>query len=151
VELLISARSLESGELNSARLELDRSVTLGRGSESALPLDGTGISREHLRLHSEGDRIFVTDLSSNGTWVNARRLKRGEPQPVTLSDSIKIPSFEIAIQLPNAASLPDARAVGAAAPLAIVRAFGNSLSTGEKFLALLAMATLALVVTYLSA
>src|SRR5262249_15260652 len=155
VELLISARSLDSGALNSAQHELDAGVTLGRGSESPLALDGTGISREHLRLHSEGDKVFVTDLSSNGTWLNARRLTRGERHPVTPSDTIKIPGFEIGIHLPNAPAQPNAGPADdpprAGGPLKIVRAFRESLSTGEKFLILLALATLALVASYLAA
>jgi hypothetical protein len=36
-------------------------------------------------------------------------------------------------------------------PLEIVRAFGNSLSTGEKLVIVLALSTLVLVVTYFSA
>jgi predicted component of type VI protein secretion system len=154
VELLISARSLENGELNSTRQDLDAGLTLGRGAESPLPLDGTGISREHLRLHSEGGKLFVTDLSSNGTWLNTRRLARGEPQPLTPSDIVKIPGFEIAIHLPNAAAQPDAapavEPAPAGGPLEIVRAFGNSLSRGEKFLIVLALSTLVLVVAYFS-
>jgi predicted component of type VI protein secretion system len=155
VELLISTRSLDSGELNSAQRELDGGVTLGRGPESLLPLDGTGISREHLRLHSESDRILVTDLSSNGTWLNGRRLTRGEAHPVTPSDTIKIPGFEIGVHLPNVPVQPNAGPAGkpalAGGRLAFVRAFADSLSTGEKLLILLALATLALVCAYLAA
>jgi pSer/pThr/pTyr-binding forkhead associated (FHA) protein len=155
VELLISARSLENGELNSTRHDFDAALTLGRGAESPLPLDGTGISREHLRLHAEGDKIFVTDLSSNGTWLNTRRLTRGEPQPLTPSDTIKIPGFEIGIHVPNAPAQIEVGTAGepvrAGGPLEMVRAFERSLSTGEKFLIVLALATLVLVATYFSA
>jgi predicted component of type VI protein secretion system len=150
VELLISARSLENGELHSARHELAGAVTLGRGSESLLSLDGTGISREHLRLHSEGDRIFVTDLSSNGTWLNERRLKRGEPHAVTPSDTIKIPGFAIGIQLPGVSAPPDGAPAPTRGPLAIVRSFSATFSTGEKLVVVLALATLALVAAYFS-
>jgi predicted component of type VI protein secretion system len=155
VELLISTRSLDNGEFNSAQRELDGGVTLGRGSESLLPLDGTGISREHLRLHSEAGKIFVTDLSSNGTWLNARRLTRGQPHLVTPSDILKVPGFEIGIHLPHAPSQPEAGPLAeparAGGPLAFVRAFGNSLSPGEKFLIFLALATLVLVFAYFAA
>jgi predicted component of type VI protein secretion system len=151
VELLISARSVESGELHSARHDLGAGITLGRGAESPLALDGTGISREHLKLHAEGDKAFVTDLSSNGTWLNARRLPRGEPQLVTPSDTIKIPGFEIAIHLPDPPAQPASKTAPAGGPLEILRAFPASLSAGEKLLVLLALATLALVVAYFSA
>jgi predicted component of type VI protein secretion system len=151
VELLISARSLESGELHSARHKFGAAVTLGRGAESLLALDGTGISREHFRLHGEGDKAFVTDLSSNGTWLNARRLPRGEPQLVTPLDTIKIPGFEIGIHLPDPPAQPKSEPATAGGPLEILRSFPGSLSTGEKLLVLLALATLALVVAYFSA
>jgi predicted component of type VI protein secretion system len=151
VELLISARSLDTGELHSARHNLAAGATLGRGAESLLPLDGTGISREHLRLHAEGDKAFVTDLSSNGTWLNARRLPRGEPQLVTASDTIKIPGFEIGIHLPDAPPQPKSEPAAAGGPLEMLRAFPKSLSAGEKLLILLALATLALVAAYFSA
>jgi predicted component of type VI protein secretion system len=155
VELEISARSEKNGDLTSARVNLDGAVTLGRGPESALLLDATGISREHLRLHSEGDGVFVTDLSSNGTWVNSARLKRGEPERLTAGDTIKIPGFAIRVELPNTpANLAPTIAVEperARGPLSYVRTFAGSFSRTEKFLITLALASLFLVIVYLSA
>ena len=165
MELLISAHSDENGTQNSARCSLDSAVTLGRGPESPVLLDGTGISREHLRLHSEGDGIFITDLSSNGTWLNTRRLTRGEPNALTPADAIKIPGFEIRIDLQDVAAAEGQQAPAAAAvvsetsaapvrtggPLESVRDFGASLSRVEGLLIALAVATLALVVLYFAA
>lgn len=164
MELLISAHSRENGAHNSARCSLNDALTLGRGPDSPLLLDATGISREHLRLHLEGDGIFVTDLSSNGTWLNELRLTRGEPHPLTTADAIKIPGFEIRIDLTKSSAdknpqtslpavavpkaAPDARAGG---PLEFVRSFGTSLSRVEKFVVVLALATLALIAVYLAA
>jgi pSer/pThr/pTyr-binding forkhead associated (FHA) protein len=163
MELLISAHSHDNGAVNSAQCSLNGSLTLGRGPESPLLLDGSGISREHLRLDLEGGRILITDLSSNGTWVNAHRLTRGEPQPLTHSDEIKIPGFEIRIDLTNISTpedrqiLPPAPVVlqpaepaRAGGPVEFLRVFGASLSTVEKFLLALALSTLALVVLYLA-
>jgi predicted component of type VI protein secretion system len=175
VELLISVHSNENGALKSARCSLDGAVTLGRGPESPVLLDGNGISREHLRLHSDGDGIFITDLSSNGTWLNTQRLTRGEPHPLTPADAIKIPGFEIRIDLQDT-SAADGRQARAGAtvvskstaapvrtngphksgpiesgPLKSLRVFGASLSKVEGLLIALALATLAMVALYLAA
>jgi hypothetical protein len=88
-------------------------------------------------------------------------LTRGEPHPLKPADAIKIPGFEIRIDLPEfpavngqpaptASVLPDAAAepVQAAGPLAFVRAFGASLSKVERLLIALALATFALIAIY---
>ena len=162
MELLISAQAEKDGAQNSTRFSLDGALTLGRGPESPLLLEGAGISREHIRLHSEGDGLFITDLSSNGTWLNTQRLTRGEPHPLRPDDAIKIPGFEIRIELPEApavngqptpaaAPVPPGAAVELApakGPLAFVRAFVSSLSKVERFLIALALATFALTALY---
>ena len=163
MELLISARSHEDGVLKSARCTLAGVVTLGRGPESPVMLDGTGISREHLQLHAEGDAIFITDLSSNGTWLNAERLARGKPHPFMPADAIKIPGFEIRVileGLPRAGGSQERKAPAIvketsaphnAGPLERVRVFGASISGVEGLLIVLALATLAFVLLYLLA
>ena len=155
MELLISARSEADGELSSARFSLDGAVTLGRGAESPLLLDGNGISREHLRLHSEDDGVLVTDLSSNGTWLNSTRLKRGEPRLLAPADTIKIPGFEIHIELPNNPAKPvlkvPAESERTRGSFEFARAFVASFSRIEKFLIAFALTTLLLVGVYLSA
>jgi pSer/pThr/pTyr-binding forkhead associated (FHA) protein len=161
VELLISAHSNENGPLNSAKCSLDGAVTLGRGPDSPVMLDGTGISREHFRLHSEGNGIFITDLSSNGTWLNTQRLTRGEPSPLTPADAIKIPGFEIRIDLPDAApdrktqatvpSVPETPTAleRTRGPLEPVRNLWASLSRVEKLLIALAVGAIVLAALYL--
>jgi pSer/pThr/pTyr-binding forkhead associated (FHA) protein len=148
VELSISVRSDETGTLNRAKCSLDTAATLGRGPESPVPLDGTGISREHLRLHLEGAALFITDLSSNGTWLNGRRLTRGKAHPLASSDAIKVPGFEIHLEPQNVPRETIPEPVRAGGPLDSVRAFGASLSKLERFLIALAVATLVLVVLY---
>jgi pSer/pThr/pTyr-binding forkhead associated (FHA) protein len=154
VELLIAARSEKNGDLSSTRLNVDSAVTLGRGPESPLLLDATGISREHLRLHSEQDGLFVTDLSSNGTWLNTERLKRNQSRLLTSADTIRIPGFTIHIELPNIPSKPSPRMPAepeqARSPLDSVRTFVGSFSRGEKFLIVVALASLFLVIAYVS-
>jgi len=53
------------------------SLTLGRGAEADVRIDHTSVSRRHAILHV-GDTIRVEDLgSSNGTWVDGKRLEPG--------------------------------------------------------------------------
>ena len=152
MELVISARSEKDGDLTSARIDLNGGVTLGRGPESPLLLDAPGMSRDHLRLHLEEDELFVTDLSSNGTWLNSARLRRDKPELLTAADSIKIPGFEIRIELPNTpAKLSPTMAAEpeqTRGPLASVRTFAGSFSRLERFLTALALASLFLVIVY---
>ncbi|HOG49928.1 MAG TPA: FHA domain-containing protein, partial [Lentisphaeria bacterium] len=45
---------------------------VGRCVEAALSLDHNGVSRQHCRLHRDGDVVTIEDLNSrNGTFVNA--------------------------------------------------------------------------------
>ena len=58
-------------------------VRVGRGGDDALMdvalYTGDEASREHLLLRRDAatGQFFVTDCSTNGTWVNGRRLKKG--------------------------------------------------------------------------
>jgi predicted component of type VI protein secretion system len=152
VELLISTHCRENGARNSTRRNLNGELVLGRGPESPLLLDGTGISREHFRLHSAGDDIFVTDLSSNGTWLNTKRLQRGDPHPLAPADAIEIPGFEIRIDWKTMSANGHqqiAPPVVAAAPAEPSRrGFAASFSAVEKFVIVLALTTFSLVVFY---
>jgi CheY-like chemotaxis protein len=48
-----------------------------------------GISRRHVRLHIEGDDLFVTDLgSTNGTFLRGERLKPDMPTPIYRGDEL---------------------------------------------------------------
>ncbi|MCG9896256.1 MAG: FHA domain-containing protein [Fimbriimonadaceae bacterium] len=51
------------------------SLVLGRGDDADWTVSGEGISRRHAELRVESGRITVSDLgSTNGTWVNGRRI-----------------------------------------------------------------------------
>lgn len=52
-----------------------QSLTVGRLAECDLVVDDPGASRQHARIHREGDAFVVTDLgSTNGTLVNGRSI-----------------------------------------------------------------------------
>ena len=56
-------------------------VTIGRATDNSLFYDSTELSRNHLRIQLEGQRVTVTDLgSSNGTYMEGVRLLPQVPQ-----------------------------------------------------------------------
>src|SRR5688572_12970264 len=69
---------------------LPRSLkTMGRAPRADFVVDVALVSRLHCRLHlDERDHLEVEDLgSTNGTWVNGRKIKRA---PLGAGDKIKI-------------------------------------------------------------
>jgi two-component system, cell cycle response regulator len=74
------------------RLEKDQ-VVVGRGDKVDLRLVDEGISREHIRLSKDGERVVLEDLgSTNGTYCNGQRVQR---HPLTEGDKILIGSTTI--------------------------------------------------------
>jgi FHA domain/Domain of unknown function (DUF1707) len=64
---------LEAGDLVHAQL------TIGRSSSCQLVLSDDTVSRRHAELFLDGGRWILRDLgSSNGTWVNGRRVVEAE-------------------------------------------------------------------------
>ncbi len=63
-----------------AREIREQSLVIGRSATAkGLQLDDPRVSRRHIRLWSQagGREIFFEDSSTNGTFVNGRRLRRG--------------------------------------------------------------------------
>lgn len=74
-------------------------VRIGRGGDDAL-MDlalyaSDEVSREHILVRRDPatGQFLITDRSTNGTWVNGRRLKKGAEEP--LPDTAKIGVAEI--------------------------------------------------------
>jgi class 3 adenylate cyclase len=97
----------------------------GIAPRQRLILDEPSISRDHFELRSESPGTTrLIDHSTNGTWVNGRRLERGEP--VRLSDGDRIEVGEVTLEFRAGAASPSqaetdltVRAAGVI-PLAIV-------------------------------
>ena len=57
-------------------------LVIGRSSACQLVLADDTVSRRHAELHAEEGRWLLRDLgSSNGTWVNGRRVIEAEVRP----------------------------------------------------------------------
>jgi predicted component of type VI protein secretion system len=107
VNILVSVRSKSDSSAQNVTHSVNGRLFLGRSPDSAIPLDGPGISREHLAIDVEDSTVYVTDLSSNGTWLNGNRLPRNRKSRAAETDALEIPGYEIRIQL-----LPDAPRAG---------------------------------------
>ena len=81
-------------------------VVLGRSPESAVPLEGTSISREHLALELVGENVYAIDLSNNGTWINGNRLKKEERVQLSSGDSLELPEYQISFHIRPKAEAP---------------------------------------------
>lgn len=97
------------GDEGEQLIELGDGVAqIGRARDNDIVLTGAekGVSRAHAELRFENGRYVVVDLQSqNGTWVNGRRVERGEVPP---GAEIAIGEYRLTIQgeLPPARVLP---------------------------------------------
>jgi len=71
-------------------------VTIGRGRECQVVIDNTAISRKHVSIFQSSGICFVSDLgSTNGTFVNGKKVERDEP--VTDGDVVTFGKFALAM------------------------------------------------------
>jgi len=69
-------------------------LTLGRGAESDLRIESSGVSRRHAELTRQGPVFAIRDLESrNGTFLNGRRVQHGalsEGDVLRLGDAVGV-------------------------------------------------------------
>lgn len=173
MELKLSVLSKADQSKREARCELVDRVVLGRTLESLIPLDGPGVSREHLAFERDGESVYVIDQSSNWSSVNGERIAKARRHRVEPGDVIEVPGYEIHFQLVGAAAPPSdsaavvapehmaaavdtSRATSVEAPakggmLAPVSAMLATFSGLEKFVVLVDLVAIALLVLYMTA
>ena len=87
------------------------SLLIGRQEDVAIYLDSLAVSRQHARILRHGGEYFVEDMcSSNGTFVNGRRI--GRPTPLTENDALQIGPYIMHLRAdplatPSSPPLPD--------------------------------------------
>ena len=58
-----------------------------------------GVSRQHLRLHADGETLYATDLKSgNGTLLNGARLEPERPHEVKYGDELRLGHFKLGVR-----------------------------------------------------
>jgi DNA-binding NtrC family response regulator len=76
-------------------------LEIGRGDDVAVRIDHSSVSRKHARLHV-GDELRLEDLgSSNGTFVEGKRLGKFETQTVRPGSFIEIGTVMVVIRGPG--------------------------------------------------
>ena len=71
-------------------LEGDGQIELGRGAKSAIVINHAKISTRHCVIERAADSMAVSikDMSTNGTYLNGKRLMKGRPHKLRSGDEI---------------------------------------------------------------
>jgi pSer/pThr/pTyr-binding forkhead associated (FHA) protein len=74
-----------------------RRINVGRAADNDLPLDHPSISKVHsaMRMNSDGTIIIADTGSTNGTFVNGRRIAYGEARAIETGDTIAFGDVEV--------------------------------------------------------
>jgi predicted component of type VI protein secretion system len=156
VEIILKVKTKADESVQNVRHPVNGRLMLGRGPDSAVTLDAPGISREHLEVHAEESELFLTDLSSNGTWINGARMPQRRKCKVREGDLIELPGYEIQFQIGRAANAAAMPAAGGSNPPRLASApsgtraasFAASFTPLELFLVVVMLASVALCVLY---
>lgn len=165
MELKLTVRSKADQSTREAQADLGKEVVLGRTLDSPIPLDGTGVSREHVVFKHDGSTLLVKDRSSNWTSINGSRISKDQFHPLSAGDAIEIPGYEIWFQVLGEEPKPAAAVATATdtgrvevpltaeppvkrGPLAPVGDFLGTFSGLEKFVIVVDLIAIALFVAY---
>lgn len=163
MDIILKVKSKADQSVQIIRHAVNGRMVLGRGPESAVALDTPGISREHLEVQVEDSALVLTDLSSNGSWLNGARMPQHRKCKARENDLIELPGYEIQFQLatvapasamptaPPAANPMNAKRIASAPSGEGVRSLGASFAGLELFLLTVVLASAALLVFYLTA
>ncbi|MBF6548639.1 FHA domain-containing protein [Nocardia brasiliensis] len=78
-----------------ARLRILPGQLVGIGRDEGFPAavvfeNYTNVSRFHGELRYDGDRLYFTDTSTNGTFVNDVRIPQHEEHPISRGDTLRL-------------------------------------------------------------
>ena len=97
-----NVRTLSSGTLSIGR---------GAGNDWVLPDPERILSKTHCTIAAEGGRFILTDLSSNGLYINGaqRATARDSSIMLTDGDQFRLGDYVIAVELDNTPAQPQVR------------------------------------------
>jgi pSer/pThr/pTyr-binding forkhead associated (FHA) protein len=91
-----------------AEVELNDSVSIGRGTNNDLVMESSAVSREHAAVKFQDGRWFLEDRGSfNGTYLNGTRVVPGTPLPLRHADRISIGAETLIFSWPAQSNDPD--------------------------------------------
>src|SRR5437763_13718142 len=76
-------------------------IVIGRGSDATVVLKHDDVSRKHASVEITAEGLVVRDLSTNGTFVEGKRV--AGPQPLPFGEPVKIGPFQLRFRLPGRA------------------------------------------------
>jgi hypothetical protein len=99
-DVQVTARVTVSGESEEFALAFrpgGRRVNVGRASDSDLSLGHASVSKIHaaLQMNREGTLLVTDTGSTNGTFINGRRLSYGEARPIEEGDVVGFGDVEV--------------------------------------------------------
>ena len=90
---VVAAMGREPGEA----IDIGDGATLGRAGSSEIPIDDPFASSTHARIFPRGQFVYIEDMgSTNGTYLNGRRLSR--PEQLKVADVVRIGDTEFRYQ-----------------------------------------------------
>lgn len=96
---------ITTGKEKGRTLELtaDTPLTIGRSESSGFCIPDKKVSRRHAEIVSDGENVFITDLSSRtGTRVNGRAI--AQRTPLCIGDTIQIGETDLVLEKTEDAS-----------------------------------------------
>ncbi|MBF2719307.1 FHA domain-containing protein [Psychrobacter sp. NG254] len=99
--------------LGDLTLTVDDSLSVGRGNDNDVVLGSKQVSRNHAVLSVLDGQLYVKDLdSSNGTFINDRRIEGNESNLLQVDDTLGFASFafQVHTSMDNEAEMPTATA-----------------------------------------
>lgn len=88
-------RSLSDGE----EIVLKEETLIGRDGVNADYFEKSKyISRRHATIYIENDNVFIIDASTNGTFINGKRMEKMIKQPLHIGDKITFADLEFILE-----------------------------------------------------
>ena len=73
--------------------------TIGRAPPTGIVVDDESVSRRHASVARDGGHVVLSDLrSTNGTWINGRRLPGGGSQELHAGDTVRLGQVSMAFE-----------------------------------------------------
>lgn len=96
--------------------------TIGRGADNSWVLEDPErfLSSMHCQFSCEGGQYFITDCSTNGTFLNGapQPMGKGVKQPLSDGDTFSLGDYELSVSLWNVAAQPEMQSEQPGGPFA---------------------------------